>query len=287
MRRSYVSAGIISFTVGAVIIALIVFAFLQALKMPAGSFLDWLIGIGTFAWLMTVVVVPWDVYFESSEVIAEAKLSEQAKIEFDKNQLPYVRRLQSVSLLVAIVLHLLSAAGLYWLAVSGVSVVGYFGAGAALLLTLLRPAIRTYEYISTRLAMIRSQIKYPRQDVNKLIAEVDYLLAFGKDLKFDLDTQEPDSWRNRIEKLLNDLHNWHNEIEKNLENYKADQRNNWDKMNRETRQMFEKIREDNEREYEKIADEHKQSLVKLSRDGKFVDNFVENLAEIVRFIKKA
>jgi hypothetical protein len=287
MRRSYVSAGIISFTVGTIIIALIVFAFLQALKMPAGSFLDWLIGIGTFAWLMTVVVVPWDIYFESSEVIAEAKLSEQAKIDFDKNQLPYVRRLQRVSLIVAIILHLISAAGLYWLAVSGVSVVGYFGAGAALLLTLLRPAIRTYEYISVRLAAIREQIKYPRQDVNKLISEVEYLLALNKDLKFDLDTQEPDSWRNRVERLLTDLRDSYNEIENDLTHYKADQRNNWDKMTRETRQMFEKMREDNSREYQKIADENKQNLVKLSRDGKFVDNFVENLAEIVRFIKKA
>ncbi|MCU0446754.1 MAG: hypothetical protein MUE85_17745 [Microscillaceae bacterium] len=287
MRRSDVSTGLISFTVGTIVIALIVFAFLQALKMPAGNFLDWLIGIGTFAWLMTVVVVPWDVYFEASEVINEAKASEQAKIEFDKTQLPYVRRLKQVSLAIALVLHLASAGGLYWLAISGVSVVGYFGAGAALLLTFLRPAIRTYEYISARLAMIRQQIKYPRQDVNKLINEVEYLLSTVKRLNFELDSHEPDSWRNRMEKLYRDVNEWYQELDRDLNNYKADQRNVLERMNRDTRQMFEKMREDNLREYEKIADEHKQSLVKLSRDGKFVDNFVENLAEIVRFIKKA
>jgi hypothetical protein len=287
MRRSYISAGIISFTTGTIVIALIVFAVLQALKMPAGSFLDWLIGIGTFAWLMTVVVVPWDIYFEASEVINEAKLSEQAKIDFNKEQLPYVRRLKKVSLVIAIILHLVSAGVLYWLALSGISVVGYFGAGAALLLTLFRPAIRTYEYISARLALIREQIQYPREDINKLKDDVEYLLLTVKELKFKLDQNEPDSWHNRIETLIRELQTWYNEVDNELGNYKAEQKATIDRMSRETKQLLEKIREDNVREYEKINDAHKQSLAKLSRDGKFVDNFVENLADIVRFIKKA
>lgn len=287
MRKSYVSTGIISFTVGTIVIALIVFAFLQALKMPAGTFLDWLIGIGAFAWLMTVVVVPWDIYFEANEVINEAKLSKQVKIDFDDNQLSYVRRLKSVSLVVAILLHIISAGVLYWLALSGVSVVGYFGAGAALLLTLLRPAIRTYEYVSARLALIREQIQYPREDINKLKGEVEYLLLTIKDLKFKLDQDEPDSWHNRIETFIRELQSWCNEMDNELDNYKAEQKAILDKMNRETKQLLERIREDNIREYEKINDAHKQSLAKLSRDGKFVDNFVENLADIVRFIKKA
>lgn len=287
MRKSQVSTNIIGFTIGTIVIALIVFAFLQALKMPAGSFLDWLIGIGAFAWLMTVVVVPWDVYFEASEVINEAKLSEQAKIDFNKEQLPYVRKLKRVSLVIAVLLHIISAGVLYWLALSGVSVVGYFGAGAALLLTLFRPAIRTYEYISMRLALIREQIQYPREDINKLKDEVAYLLLTTKDLKFKLDQDEPDSWHNRIETLIRELQSWCNEMDNELENYKAEQKAVLDKMNRETKLLLEKIREDNVREYERINDDHKQSLAKLSRDGKFVDNFVENLAEIVRFIKKA
>ena len=42
---------------------------------------------------------------------------------------------------------------------------GYVSSGAALLLTGLRPALRAYQYIATRLSMIRQQIKYPREDV--------------------------------------------------------------------------------------------------------------------------
>jgi hypothetical protein len=44
------------------------------------------------------------------------------------------------SLWLAIGLHILSTIGLYLLAIAGISAVGYISSGAALLLTILRPA---------------------------------------------------------------------------------------------------------------------------------------------------
>jgi hypothetical protein len=287
MRRSYVSSGLISFTIGTIILALVVFGVLQALKMPAGNFLDWLIGIGAFAWLMTVVVVPWDIHFEASEVLNEAETSEKHAINFDQSQIPYVKRLKRTSLFIAIILHITSAGGLYWVAASGISVVGYFGAGAALLLTMLRPAIRAYEYISTRLANIRQQIKYPREDVLKLQADLEEVLSNLKTINFTLDEDKPESWRRQQETNLRQQRQWLETLSADLKGFKQQHLEQWEKISREMRQQFEKIREDNQHQYERISDEHKQNLAKLSRDGKFVDNFVENLAEIVRFIKRA
>lgn len=57
---------------------------------------------------------------------------------------------------------------LYGLAIANISPIGYLGSGAALRLTVLRPAIRTDGYFATRIAMLRQQFKYPRGDVFEL-----------------------------------------------------------------------------------------------------------------------
>ncbi len=65
-------------------------------------------------------------------------------------------------------LDLISAIALYILAATEISAVGYISPGAALLLTLLRPAISFYEYLYTRLRMIRQAFTYPREDILEL-----------------------------------------------------------------------------------------------------------------------
>ena len=91
-------------------------------------------------------------------------------------------------------MHLLSAVGLYTLAATGISVVGYVSSGAALLLTFLRPAIRTYEYLAARLAMIRQELTYPREDVWELRNRFTTLEETLKRIEEQLDPEEPYSW---------------------------------------------------------------------------------------------
>ena len=71
-------------------------------------------------------------------------------------------------MIIAIVLHILSAIGLYTLAITGISAVGYISSGAALLLTGLRPAISAYEYLYKRLTTIGQELTYPREDIVEL-----------------------------------------------------------------------------------------------------------------------
>lgn len=255
-----VSSGIFSFAASAILLALITFAVLRFLEMPAGSFLDWLVGIGTFAWLMTVVTVPWNIHFESREVLNEADKSLKKEIDFDDSQLDYVRKLARWSLLGALFLHLLSAAGLYWIAWSSISVVGYYGAGAALLLTLLRPSVRAYEYISRRLYSIRESIRYPDDDIAQVKIELEELKFQLDEVRQLLDSGEENSWLCRQEQKSR-----HNEqeilaIHGRLQEYlKA-----------------------NEADHERITKETRHAVAQLSEDGKFIDNLVE----IIRFIKK-
>ncbi len=249
-----------NFAAGVIFLVLLVFGIMKLLSLETGALIDWLIGIGTFAWLMTIVTVPWDIYFEAREVLNEASLSLQKQIEFDASQLPYVKQVRRWSLTGALVLHFVSAILLYWIAWADISVVGYFGAGAALLLTLLRPAIRAYEYISARLANIRQEITYPRDDLAKLLNSLEDLKLRMEDIEIRMDTEKEDSWLRRTEFRLEE--NTH--------------------LIRSTRQELENFQQNNAQDHERIMKETRHAVAQLSEDGKFIDNLVE----IIRFIKK-
>ena len=79
----------------------------------AGSFIDWVIAIAIFEWLLLIVTVPWNIHFEAKEVLAQAAESTKKNIAVDREQLKYVTVLVSRSLFVAIGLHLFSAIALY------------------------------------------------------------------------------------------------------------------------------------------------------------------------------
>ena len=146
-------------------LTLLTFGVLQWLQLPVGSFLDWLIGLASFGWLIIIVTVPWNVHFQAREVLAEAEESAAKGIAIEERQIKYVQMLAKRSLGLVLVLHLLSAVGLYVLAAMSISAVGYVSSGAALLLTALRPTLRAYQYLAARLARIRQTVKYPREDV--------------------------------------------------------------------------------------------------------------------------
>ena len=90
-------------------LALIAFFILQWLNIPAGNFIDWVIGVASFWWLLAVVTIPWNVYFEAEETKAEAVISRQKDIPVDNKQLAYVGKIARWALIVAIALHIISA----------------------------------------------------------------------------------------------------------------------------------------------------------------------------------
>jgi hypothetical protein len=249
------------FGFGLVILLVLVFGGLQWLHITAGSFLDWVVGIASFAWLLVIVTVPWNIYFEAKEALADAALSVERGIKVDAKQVDYVKVVAQRSLWVVIALHLLSAIGLYALAATGISAVGYISSGAALLLTALRPAVRTYQYFSTRLAMIRQQFKYPREDVVELRSHFNRLQDIVNRLEQQLNPQDPRSWvstqQRQLEAMRNDL----------------------------TRQAVahEELRTMNQAEHDRLAREAKQAIAQLTTDGQFLDH----VREIIRFFKTA
>lgn len=253
--------GYFGFSFGFSFFLLVAFFILQWLNIPAGNLVDWLIGIASFWWLFAIVTIPWNVYFDAQEVIAEANISRQKNINFDEKQLEYARKVAYWSVLVAIALHLLSAVGLYVLALSGISAVGYVSSGATLLLTALRPAIRGYQYLAQRLRAIRQQIKYPREDVLELRDRVLTMENTLKHIEQMLDPNQENSLVKKQEQEWQELRRNYNQLRANLEHLQAV----------------------NQQEHENITKNARNAIAQLTEDSQFL----EQVREIIRFFKKA
>ncbi len=249
------------FSAGFVLLLLLAFSVLQWLSIPAGNFLDWVIGGGIFWWLMLIVTVPWNIHFDAKEVLAEAEESQQKHIKVDPKKLIFVQLLARRSLWVAIGLHLVSAVGLYALAIAGITVVGYFGSGAALLLTILRPAIRGYQYIVARLSMVRREFSYPRQDILELRQRFDIVETQVKNLIEKLNPECSNSWAAMQEKQREIL-------QKHLTRLASE---------------LEMLKTKNSAEHRQLSRSTETAIAQMSADGEFLNH----AREIIRFFKEA
>lgn len=249
------------FGAGTGLFLLLVFAILQWLHVPAGSFIDWVIAIAIFEWLLLIVTVPWNVHFEAKEVLAQAAESTKKNIAVDHEQVKYVNVLVRRSLFVAIALHLGSAIGLYALAATGISAVGYLSSAAALLLTVMRPAIRGYQYLAQRLTTIRSQFLYPREDIVELRSRFASLESTVKDLSNQFSLNNPNSWvavQEREQQATT----------RELTNLAA---------------SLQSLRSTNQAEHTKLARDAESAIAQLTDDGQFLNH----VREIIRFYKEA
>ena len=251
----------IGFSSGLVVLVLLTFGILQWLHIPAGSIMDWVIAVAIFEWLLVIVTVPWNIHFDAKAVLDEAAVSAEKGIRVDKKQVEYAKVVAKRSLIVAIALHLLSAAGLYALAATGITAVGYLSSGAALLLTALRPAVRTYEYLAARLSMIRQELTYPREDIWELRNRFSTLEETVKRLEEILDPEEPYSWIATVQQ------------------HQAETRQELARIGA----SFEDLRATNEVQHERLSKEARHAIAQLTTDGQFLDH----VREIIRFFKTA
>ncbi|MBW4647291.1 MAG: hypothetical protein KME06_01120 [Kastovskya adunca ATA6-11-RM4] len=251
----------IGLSAGFGILTLLVFGLLQWLNVSAGQFIDWAIAAASFSWLLVIVTIPWNIHFEAREVLAEASVSDEKGIALDTQQLDYVKTVSRRSLLIAIALHLLSAIALYSLAATGISVVGYVSSGAALLLTVLRPIVRAYQYLAARLAMIRQEFNYPREDVVELRYRFSALEEKIKHIEEQMNPEEPYSW---------------------VATYNRQSKETQTELRRLVASL-ETLQAKNEADHQRLAREAQSAIAQLTVDSQFLDH----VREIIRFVKTA
>ena len=253
-------------TLNAIVFALAVlilgFALMTWLRVPVGGLGDWVVGLLAGAWLLAVVVVPWDVHFKARAVLADAGPTRDRGLAVDDRQVAYVRRVATASLWVAIGLHVGSAAVLFDLARTGVSRVGYPAAVLALLLTALRPAAAAYRYLADRLHAIGEQWKYPVADVVELRSRVDAAEVQLKGIDRDvLDADNADSLAATA---------------------KAAAAANRDAIAAVSAELAE-VKAANAADHDRLAREARSAVAQLSADGQFLDH----VRELIRFWKQA
>ncbi len=249
------------FSLVLVVILLGIFGLAQWWQIPVGNFADWVVGLASFGWLLTITTVPWNIYFEAKGALSEAILSAENGIAVDDRQVDYVRSLARWSLRLILGLHLLTALGLYFLASTGISQLGYWGSAAALLLSGLRPALRTYQYFAARIAAIQQQVKYPREDVVWLRDRLTQAESKLEEIATQLDPDDPASWaateQRQRQALRQDLTVLATEVMT--------------------------LTATNQTEHQRLALEGQQAIAQLSADGQFL----EHVHEIIRFFKAA
>jgi len=153
----------------AVIAAIFIF------HIPLEVLLTWGMGLLCLGWLVIMVTLPWNVYFQARRVLNEIATSRERGIVVPADRDATARTLARRSLLMSISLHLGSAAvmgAITW--VSG-STWGWYFAGFYLLSTFFRPGIEYYRFIHARLRSLLEDVTHPRDDVVGMKARINDL----------------------------------------------------------------------------------------------------------------
>ena len=143
------------------------------LQLPLSPGLDGLIGVITLLWLYFLVTVPWNMYFQAKQVLFDGRVSAQRGINIDTEAVAYATRWARIALAIAVGLHLVTALALCGVALSGVGLIGWLGAGASVVLTLVRPGLRAYAHVRDRLGRFAREIEVPREDAIDLRRRLD------------------------------------------------------------------------------------------------------------------
>lgn len=243
------------------VLALGVMAVLRWLGVPAGDFVDWLVAVAGFWWLLGITTVPWNLYFGARAVQSEIVLSRKRGLEIERDDARFVGRTAKRSLVAALLLHAGSAAGFAALAATGLTSVGWIAAGAALALTVFRPTVRLYRHVAKSLHAIGRRVKYPRDDVQTVLDTLHdqerRLDRIERKLRVDLD----DAWAHAVEHRLEEL------------------RGDLTKGKRRIETLFES----NEVAHRQLARDAERAAQKLGEDSAFLGN----VREIIRFVKDA
>jgi hypothetical protein len=255
------SKDVFSTLVSITFLVLILFGILQWLQVPKGTFIDWIVGVAAFWWLLIAVTLPWNMHFQAKEVLDEARISQEKNLKVNTTDLEYVQKIAKRFLLIAIAMHLLSASTFGMLAYFQISPIGYWGAGLALLLMALRPAIRLQAYIIQRLYSIRQEVLYPREDAYELRTITTDLRVRLETLEAQLDKSNPLS---SVSQQLKEVESLKNTI-------------------KNTKIKMENLEVQNQVEHEKLSKKSEDVLSKLAEDTQFLGQ----VRDLIRFIKNA
>ncbi|MEM1054269.1 MAG: hypothetical protein AAGI52_01985 [Bacteroidota bacterium] len=236
------------------LLGLAVLAVLRLLDIPSGDLVDWAIGLGSIWWILLITTVPWNVRFDALAALRESEVSARRGVEVDTDEEAQVRIIARRALIIALVLHAVTAVALFLVAWAGWSPVGYAGAATALGLTFARPSARVYAYLTQRLRAFQRDVQHPREDIVELRARVR-----GVEEMLDLETET--AWASQLRDQFREMALSHDQLATEVEGAATA----------------------NAAEHRRLEQEYRAALATVTEDRQFV----EHLREIVRFVRRA
>jgi hypothetical protein len=123
-------------------------------------------------WLVAVVTLPWNLYFQAKAVLFDMQRSRERGLEVRPDREQEAQRVQRRMLRFSVGMHLASAAVAAAVTAASGGRWGYLFSGFYLLSGFLRPAVEYYRYLRQRLGHLAAEVRFPRDDVQTLRVEV-------------------------------------------------------------------------------------------------------------------
>jgi hypothetical protein len=151
-------------------------------SVAAGHLLDWIMGAFCLLWLLVILKVPWDLYFQAQQVSFELQRARERNIVVPAERDSYIRALRRKLGWLAVGAHLFSAAFVALIAAFSQGQVGYWFAAFYLVSTVFRPASAGYVYLRQKLFAIADESRYPREDISTVLEKLQWQEASLRDL---------------------------------------------------------------------------------------------------------
>lgn len=161
-----------------------IFLLLQWLNVNIGEITLWVSGVAIYWVLSGITILPWNIYFIADQTLQEMRKTEEKGGNCNEQDKEYAKRAKRKSGILAVCLHCFTAIFFLLLALfTDLGNICYLAAGAALGLTILRPAIHSVEHILARLNDIQELVRFPRDDVYDLKIRIAKLEEYDETAK--------------------------------------------------------------------------------------------------------
>jgi hypothetical protein len=166
--RSMIFLGLVLLAVGAVVLVLVA-------DVPLSVLLSLAAGALCLAWLIVLLILPWNVYFEARRLIREIGNSRKRGLDVPEGREEEARRIATRARAAAVGGHVVSAALIAVITYFSGAVVGYYFVGFYLLSTFFRPVHAWFAPMRARVRTMLKETHYPRDDVLELMQRVTFL----------------------------------------------------------------------------------------------------------------
>jgi hypothetical protein len=167
--------------VAGVLVALVVAFLVGRFDVPFATVVTTGMGALCLVWLVVIVVLPWNLYFAARHLLQEMQKSRARGIAVRDDVEGGTRVVAQRMLRISLALHVGTAALLGVGATAYGQPAGQVFAALFLLSTFFRPGVEYYRHLRRQLAETLNEVRYPREDVVKLVDDVRTVVAASEE----------------------------------------------------------------------------------------------------------